>query len=92
MSAAEITVAWIAVKRSTEQQRELLAAIGKHEGRLERGRTEGADGVNAQNADTWIEGGRARAGGPFILNLGRGSGGPGRGGGGAETACAVRRK
>ena len=35
------------------------------------------------------EGDRARAGGPFILNLGRGSGGSGRGGSGAETACAV---
>ena len=39
-----------------------------------------------------LEGDGARAGGPFILNLGRGSGESGRGGGGAETACAVRRK
>ena len=39
-----------------------------------------------------LQGDGARAGGPFILDLGRGSGGSGRGGGGAETACAVRRK
>ena len=92
MSAVAVTKkrAWIAVRKRTEQRHERVeAGIGA---RRKLRASEATDVGVLKCGHVDAEGGGARAGGPFILNLGRGSGGPGRGGGGAETACAVRRK
>ena len=89
VKAAVNTEAWIAVMRSTEQQWAPLAAMGK--GSKVRG-TKATEGGMLKCEHVEHEGDGARAGSPFILNLGRGRGGSGRGGGGAESACAVRRK
>ena len=77
--------AWIAARRSKERT---AASIAVKQNLV----VVKANLVDAKMQYVELEGDGARAGGPFILDLGHGSGGPGRGGGGAETACAVRRK
>ena len=92
MSAVAVTKkrAWIAVRKRTEQRHERVAAgIGTRR-KLRASKATDAGVLKCEHV--LLQGDGARAGGPFILDLGRGSGGPGRGGGGAETACAVRRK
>ena len=65
---------------------------GRHRNRRKLGASKPTDAGVLKCEHVLLQGDGARAGGPFILDLGRGSGGSGRGGGGAETACAVRRK